>query len=227
MANRSYLYAADTFPGQVLEDGTTVVAPRNLRGVAEWKWVVPLLAETLVSSKPRISQSTIWDGPYAIVGEFEEGLAKTLELLDALTHPAAAEGVAAAREALTAPELRRNYFILEAAEIWSLEELIPVDEQARDMYGTLTGPRWNPLRLADFINECGEDEIEESLDETGLNAFWCEHLYFAPVSEERLKNRQSAPVVEDVPPVAEEAPRVAGQPQPEKRGFWRRIFGGS
>ena len=132
MANRTYLYAADSYPGEALQDGSVCDVPVNLTGVAEWNWEIPALAETLVSANPKVCQSTIWDGPFGIVGDFDGGVARALELLQAVTHPGVSEEVSTAIRALESASTRRRYLILETAEVFALDD-DPVDEQVRDL----------------------------------------------------------------------------------------------
>lgn len=206
MANRTYLYAADSYPGEALQDGSVCDVPVNLTGVAEWNWEIPALAETLVSANPKVCQSTIWDGPFGIVGDFDGGVARALELLQAVTHPGVSEEVSTAIRALESASTRRRYLILETAEVFALDD-DPVDEQVRDLCERLAGPSGDPLDAASRINAATPADLPELVRETGLHAFWSEHLYFAPASADS----QAAQTPEELPDATAE-PDVAEWP---------------
>ena len=214
MANRTYLYAADSYPGEVSEDGGVVEVPENLVGVAEWNWEIPPLAELLVSTKPEVCRSTIWDGPFGIVGEFDGGVTRALELLRAITHPGAVDEVSAAVRALES--VRRRYLILETAEVFALDDE-PIDEQVRDLCERIAGPHSDPLAAARRIDAADPDDLPRLLDEIGLHAFWSEHLYFAPLSAESgsTSTTEAGVPMRETPPEAAAEPTVDGQADPD------------
>ncbi len=240
MANRSYLYAADSYPG---EAGESSLHARNLVGIAEWNWEVPGLAEQLIKVNPKICDSTIWDGPYAIVAEFDGGVEKALAMLDLITHPEAAEYVDKARKALTSESSRRRYFIFEPAEIFDMiSDTDPIEEQLQSLFDGLNSRYGGPDYYVKRVNSATTENKDEVFREAGLYAFWNEHLYFAPVDGGESEEATPAPEVPvdvvshettenaDTPPMGEvaEAPRaveVAPTQQPTKPGLWQRLFG--
>ncbi len=236
MANRSYLYAADSYPG---EPGESLQA-RNLIGIAEWNWEVPGLAEQLMRVNAKICESTIWEGPYAIVADFDAGVELGLAMLDLITHPDAAEYVDEARKALTSESSRRRYFIFEPAEIFDLiADTDPIEEQVQTLCSGLSSPYGGPDYYIKRVNSATEENKDEVFREAGLYGFWNQHLYFAPVTEAEkaspVEPDVAAPqeaAIADASPVGEATPApeapVAGATSAQhtaKPGFWQRLFG--
>jgi hypothetical protein len=71
MANRSYLYATNTVPGI-----DVIQSKRQIIGISEWNYDVPVVYKLLLSGNPRLCKSSIWDVPdlIAIVGDYSLGL---------------------------------------------------------------------------------------------------------------------------------------------------------
>lgn len=118
MANRSYLYTTDHLPGSA-----EWAVKKDLRGIAEWRYDIPLVFRILLSGKPVVVRSSIWDTPQliAIAGEARTGLDRLLKYIDLLPEPAK-DLVAEAREFFAKPENVRKYFILEGGEIFELSD---------------------------------------------------------------------------------------------------------
>ncbi|MFT3883272.1 MAG: hypothetical protein QM703_26915 [Gemmatales bacterium] len=117
MANRSYLYSADTLPTQ--EANTKPVAV----GISEWNYDIPLAFRLLLSADPRKCRSLIWDFPdeIAIAGDYEYGVAHLFRYLDQIKDPEIVQLRDDARKFLGATENKRRYFILECGEIFELD----------------------------------------------------------------------------------------------------------
>ena len=66
MANRSYLYSADTLPTSDVNQKPRVV------GISEWNYDIPVAFRLLLSGYPRKCRSVIWDFPdeIAIAGDY-------------------------------------------------------------------------------------------------------------------------------------------------------------
>ncbi|MFT3942727.1 MAG: hypothetical protein QM705_02725 [Ancrocorticia sp.] len=247
MANRSYLYAADSYPGEPGEP----LQPRNLIGIAQWNWEVPGLAEQLITINAKICESTIWEGPYAIVADFDAGVELGLAMLDQITHPEAAEYVDEARKALTTEGSRRRYFIFEPAEVFDMiADVEPIEQQVQDLCSGLSSPYGGPDYFIKRVNSATEENRDKVFREAGLYGLWHQNLYFAPVdaaqAEAAARAEKAAPApevsadvaaledadIESVAPVEETAPvqetpvaEATSAQHPVKPGFWQRLFG--
>ncbi|GAA2021865.1 hypothetical protein GCM10009839_18760 [Catenulispora yoronensis] len=116
MANRSYLYSAETLP-------TETENPTRVNCVSEHRWDIPLAHKLLVGREPRVVQSMIWDPKIGIGADYAGGTALLLDLLRVV-----GEGVDepefASRVAEIAAHLEKQsaaFFILETGEMISLD----------------------------------------------------------------------------------------------------------
>lgn len=122
MANRSYLYSADSLP----DDGGN---PKPIRCVSEHNWDVPLAHKLMAGHGTRVVPSMIWNAPVGIAGDYAEGA----DLLGRLLH-AVGQGLegdaefAALRVTIEAhlEKQRAKHFVLETGEIVSMEDDDPV-----------------------------------------------------------------------------------------------------
>ncbi|MEU5876242.1 hypothetical protein [Spirillospora sp. NPDC047279] len=117
MANRSYLYAADSLP-------TDEASPRPVRCVSEHNWSVPLAHHLLAGRAPAVVPSMIWNGPLGVAADFAGGA----ELLTGLLR-VVGEGEVPDRGEFDAmvtktvahlEEQKSSHFLLETGEIVSL-----------------------------------------------------------------------------------------------------------
>ncbi len=125
MANRSYLFATNTAPG------TDIAATRRqLIGIAEFNYDIPIVFKLLVSANARACPSSIFDdGPeVAIVADYEGGLRALEAFLARIDRPDAQPLIADALAFLRDAGNRRTWFVLEAGEIFDMED-DPVVEQ--------------------------------------------------------------------------------------------------
>ncbi|MEV0613971.1 hypothetical protein AB0I81_11665 [Nonomuraea sp. NPDC050404] len=115
MANRSYLYSADSLP-------TTEVTPKPVRCISEHNWSIPLAHKLLVGRGTSVVPSMIWNAPVCIAADFTGGV----ELLGALLRVVGQglEGGAfteCADKTMThLSKQQGKYFLLETGEIVSL-----------------------------------------------------------------------------------------------------------
>jgi hypothetical protein len=116
MANRSYLYSADTLP-------TETENPQRVLCVSEHRWDIPLAHLLLAGRQPRVVQSMIWDPRIGIGAEYAGGVELLLNLLrvvgEGLDDPDFAPRVAEIAEHLE--RQKAEYFVLETGEMISLD----------------------------------------------------------------------------------------------------------
>ncbi|NUR63070.1 MAG: hypothetical protein HOV87_31100 [Catenulispora sp.] len=116
MANRSYLYSADSLP-------TESENPQRVLCISEHRWDIPLAHLLLAGREPRVVQSMIWDPRIGIGADYAGGVELLLDLLRVV-----GEGLPdpdfAPRAAQIAAHLERQkarYFVLETGEMISLD----------------------------------------------------------------------------------------------------------
>ena len=70
MANRSYLYSSDVVPGY------NETGKKELIGISEWDYDIPLVYKLLLTGAPRMCKSSIWDvsDDIALVGDYLQGV---------------------------------------------------------------------------------------------------------------------------------------------------------
>ena len=194
MANRSYLYATDTVPGQEPAGATA-----ERVGLSEWPYVIPLTHAILVSVDTAQCPSTIWEGERAVafVGDYEGGLARLKVFLGQVAAPAAQPLI---REAVAFLELaanRRKYILLEVQEIFEMDDdpeaqgtifaagLASLDDDiALELAGLPPVPASVvPGFLARLFGQAGpapspvDAGVVETGEEWGLGE-WSNHLYY-------------------------------------------------
>jgi hypothetical protein len=164
LANRSYLYSIDEVPGarpeRIYSDAT---------GIGQWRWDTPLVHKLLVSVRTRVCRSIIWEdaGNIALIGDYEQGVARLAAFLARIELPEARPLIDEALAFMAAPHNRRRYFLLEAGEVF--------------MMGN-GSPTWQNLELLDEI-----EHIDASLEAAiaGLRGETFEREPAPPPSSER------------------------------------------
>ncbi|MFC7924391.1 DUF7822 domain-containing protein [Streptomyces cinereoruber] len=123
MANRSYLYSADSMP-----DETEI--PQGIRCISEHNWDIPLAHKLMVGRGTTIVPSMIWNPPIGIAADYAGGAALLLDLLDAVGKGLEGDAEFAECVAGTTAHLekqRAKYFVLETGEIVSMTDDDPVE----------------------------------------------------------------------------------------------------
>jgi len=117
MANRSYLYATNSYKD---EAGTPLY--KDIVGISEYGYDIPIAYKLLLSANPTIVRSSIWDlsGDIAILSPFDEGVNRLSAFLDRIDIPHI-DGLK--KNSLEFLEKhRRKYFLLECGEIFDMED---------------------------------------------------------------------------------------------------------
>lgn len=119
MANRSYLIAADCVPM------TTPAGNRTKPvGISEFSYDIPIVFKVLLSGRPQICRSFIWDSPeeIAIAGDYSQGVAALMKFLDRIGRPEVEPLKQEAQAFLALESNRRQHFILECNEIFEMDD---------------------------------------------------------------------------------------------------------
>ncbi|MEW2251117.1 hypothetical protein AB0907_27800 [Streptomyces sp. NPDC006975] len=116
MANRSYLYSADSVPNEA-------EIPRRIRCISQHNWDIPLAHKLLVGRGTTIVPSMIWNAPIGIAADYADGTALLRDLLRVVgkgleDDTEFAECVAGTTAHLEKQEAK--HFVLETGEIVSL-----------------------------------------------------------------------------------------------------------
>ncbi|MFF6793815.1 hypothetical protein ACFY9C_32655 [Streptomyces filamentosus] len=122
MANRSYLYSADTMPNEAEN-------PQRIRCISEHNWDVPLAHKLLVGRGTTIVPSMIWNPPIGIAADYAGGAALLHGLLRAVGEGLEGDAEFADCVARTTEHLEKQagkYFVLETGEIVSMTDDDPV-----------------------------------------------------------------------------------------------------
>ncbi|MEC4575087.1 hypothetical protein [Streptomyces virginiae] len=116
MANRSYLYSADSMP-----NATEI--PQGIRCISEHNWDIPLAHKLMVGRGTTIVPSMIWNPPIGIAADYAEGAALLRDLLRAVGKGLEDDAEFAECVARTTAHLEKQqakYFVLETGEIVSM-----------------------------------------------------------------------------------------------------------
>ncbi|GAA3160810.1 MULTISPECIES: DUF7822 domain-containing protein [Streptomyces] len=116
MANRSYLYSADSMPSEA-------DLPPRIRCISQHNWDVPLAHKLMVGHGTTVVPSMIWNPPIGIAAHYAEGAALLLGLLRAVGEGLEDDADFAECVARTTAHLEQQqakYFILETGEIVSM-----------------------------------------------------------------------------------------------------------
>ena len=117
MSNMAYLYSIKEIPSR-----------GNLHpdciGLSEWPYDVPLVYKILLSGEPMICPSYLFDieDDIAVVGQYNKGVAKLEEFLNAMDIPEIKDFKDEALDFLMDENNTNNYFLLEAGEIFEMGE---------------------------------------------------------------------------------------------------------
>lgn len=127
MANRSYLYSADSMPNEA-------EIPKPVRCISEHNWDIPLAHKLLVGRGTTIVPSMIWNPPIGIAAEYAGGAALLGDLLRAVGRGLEDDAEFAACVAGTTAHLAKQqakYFVLETGEIVSMTDDDPAESVRR------------------------------------------------------------------------------------------------
>lgn len=185
MANRSYLYSTEAFPGSPEWDET-----KALHGIAEFRYDIPLVFRILLTGNPMECRSSIWEAPekIALAGSYSRGVENLTRYLDRIADPAARPLIDEAILFLSAPKQARKHFILECGEIFDLTRgslaeknsalLAEIQEIGAgiDHLPVPRPARAKPRLLSRLFGLRAPDPLE-AYYEIGLGA-WSEILYF-------------------------------------------------
>ncbi|MFJ5138913.1 hypothetical protein [Streptomyces sp. NPDC088707] len=122
MANRSYLYSADSMPNEA-------EILKQVRCISEHNWDIPLAHKLMVGHGTTVVPSMIWSPPIGIAADYAAGAALLLDLLRAVGKGLEDDAEFTECIARTAAHLEKQqakYFILETGEIVSLSDADPV-----------------------------------------------------------------------------------------------------
>jgi hypothetical protein len=121
MANRSYVYSADTAP----KKGK---APKPIRSLSEFNWGIPLAHKILASGSPVRGPSIIWDQAIGISADWSVGTSRLLGLFDALSKEKKvakpkdlAVAIAETKKTFASKKFKGKLILLEAGEIFDME----------------------------------------------------------------------------------------------------------
>jgi len=119
MANRSYLYASNEVP---TADRTP--AERDMIGIAEWNYDIPIAFKLLLSGNPQPCNSSIWKCPeqIAIAGDYEAGFERLSDFLNRISNVDARPLASEADAFLRSEKNRRRFFVLECGEIFEMHD---------------------------------------------------------------------------------------------------------
>ncbi|MFB6524909.1 MULTISPECIES: hypothetical protein [unclassified Streptomyces] len=121
MANRSYLYSADSIPNETQ-------IPQHVRCVSEHNWDIPLAHKIMVGHGTTIVPSMIWNPPIGIAADYAAGAALLRNLLHAVGEGLEEDTEFTECVARTTAHLEKQqakYFILETGEIVSMSDTDP------------------------------------------------------------------------------------------------------
>ncbi|MGJ7608047.1 DUF7822 domain-containing protein [Variovorax sp. LT1R20] len=188
MANRSYLFASPFVPGPDAAGND----PRQLKGLSECNYNIPLVYRLLVSADVQLCRSMIWtslDEPTALAGRAGAGIDRLQQFLSRIDHPSVAPLRDQALDFLNSHADRNGYFVLECAEILDMSDE-PLGEQAESLLKGVQNidteieaaiTRLAPQKKTfwDRIFTPSQESIEAPLRELGLG-YWSDTLYYSP-----------------------------------------------
>lgn len=179
MANRSYLYSIDAPPRSNPQS-------REIMGLHEWGWSIPISHRLLASGSPRISHSIIWDkeDKIAITSDFELGYTAFLDFFEALDAPEIRGELEAARAFLEKTHNRKPFIQLECGEIFDMNKT-PVVKQNELLLTELQSIKTYTTQTISALKEASSQskaERQKVLSELGLGC-WSNTLYYDLNSE--------------------------------------------
>ncbi|NGO74427.1 hypothetical protein G6045_01830 [Streptomyces sp. YC504] len=116
MANRSYLYAADSMPNEA-------ELPQRIRCISEHNWDIPLAHKLMAGRGTTIVPSMIWNPPIGIAADYAGGASLLRDLLHTVGEGLGDDAEFADCVARTTAHLDKQeakYFVLETGEIVSM-----------------------------------------------------------------------------------------------------------
>ncbi|MFB7032609.1 hypothetical protein ACFCXG_38825, partial [Streptomyces sp. NPDC056295] len=133
MANRSYLYSADSMPSET-------EVPQRIRCISEHNWDIPLAHKLMVGRGTRIVPSMIWNPPIGIAADYADGAALLRDLLRVVGEGIEEDAEFAECVARTTAHLEKQqakYFVLETGEIVSMTDDDPAESVRRLVSGDI------------------------------------------------------------------------------------------
>ncbi|MGW6535571.1 DUF7822 domain-containing protein [Streptomyces sp. NPDC055051] len=127
MANRSYLYSADSMP-------TEAGIPQRIRCISEHNWDIPLAHKLMVGRGTTVVPSMIWNPPIGIAADYAQGAALLRDLLREVGKGLEDDAEFAECVDRTTAHLEKQqaeYFVLETGEIVSMTDDDPADSVRR------------------------------------------------------------------------------------------------
>ncbi|MEU2023698.1 hypothetical protein ABZ565_16275 [Streptomyces sp. NPDC016469] len=121
MANRSYLYSADSVPGDA-------DIPQRIRCISEHNWDIPLAHKLLVGHGTTVVPSMIWNHPICVAADYADGAALLRDVLRVVGNGLEDDTEFAECVARTTAHLEKQeakYFLLETGEIVSMTDADP------------------------------------------------------------------------------------------------------
>lgn len=185
MADRSYLYASNHAP-----DSTEWQSKRDLHGISEYSYAIPLTFKILLSGNPIATRSSIWatSEKLAISGNYQLGVRNLEQFLSRISEPKAAPLVEEAIQFLRDPRNVREHFILECGEIFDLtkgsleEKNYALLNEIEEISSSLDSIELPSLVQPGFLSRLFSNKNRPfdpltSYYEIGLG-FWSDILYF-------------------------------------------------
>ncbi len=133
MANRSYLYSADSMPSEA-------EVPQRIRCISEHNWDIPLAHKLLVGRGTTIVPSMIWNPPIGIAADYADGATLLRDLLRVVGEGLEDDVEFAECVARTTAHLEKQqakYFVLETGEIVSMTDDDPAESVRRLVSGDI------------------------------------------------------------------------------------------
>ncbi|MFD9102434.1 hypothetical protein ACFVZN_15300 [Streptomyces virginiae] len=174
MANRSYLYSADSMPN-------AAEIPKGIRCISEHNWDIPLAHKLMVGRGTTIVPSMIWNPPIGIAADYADGAALLRDLLRAVGKGLEDDAEFAECVARTTAHLekqRAKYFVLETGEIVSMSG----DDPAATVRRLASEDIPDAVAKAEAAIAGQNDDWLASVRadwQTHFASFYCEALYFS------------------------------------------------
>lgn len=123
MSNRVCLFSTNFVPGTDVEE-------RHVVGLSEWGNDLPIGFKILASANPRKCPSLIFEDSEsgAVIADFDPGVARFLDFLARIPHPAVLALAEEARSFLSAENNKNRYILLEPEEYFWLGNDEPVHQ---------------------------------------------------------------------------------------------------
>jgi hypothetical protein len=175
VSNRSYLYSVDIHPDKD-PDFT-----RSLKGIAEFAYDIPLAFKILVSHNTRLCTSSIWDDDeeneyesYALIGDYQEGVARLNNFIARIDHPEALSLRDRAMEFLQDAKNQQDFFVLEILEIYELDAKETLKKYAESLRAEISNI---DVLIQQAYREISPLDELEKLCDLGID-YWSPYLYY-------------------------------------------------